>query len=86
VSRRLYNGVAIGAEVLVPIAILVAWQLWTVHADNPNFPRLSTILVEFHDMWLFSQFTTHVVPSLVRIGLGFWIAVVAGVALGSVMR
>ena len=33
-------------------------------------------------MWLFSQFSTHVVPSLVRIGLGFGIAVVAGVALG----
>jgi ABC-type nitrate/sulfonate/bicarbonate transport system permease component len=82
VNRRLYNGVAIGAEILVPLAILVAWQVWTVHADNPNFPRLSTILVEFHDMWLFSQFTTHVVPSLVRIGLGFGIAVVAGVALG----
>ena len=29
-------------------------------------------------MWLFSQFMTHVVPSLVRIGLGFGIAVVAG--------
>ena len=71
------------ARGLLPlVALLVAWQLWTVHADNPNFPRLSTILVEFHDMWLFSQFTTHVVPSLVRIGLGFGIAVVAGVALG----
>ena len=66
----------------MPLAILVAWQLWTVHADSPNFPRLSTILVEFHDMWLFSQFTTHVVPSLERIGLGFGIAVVVGVALG----
>ena len=30
-----------------------------------HFPRLSTILVEFQDMWLFSQFATHVVPSLV---------------------
>jgi ABC-type nitrate/sulfonate/bicarbonate transport system permease component len=82
VSRRLHNGVAVGAEVLVPIAILAAWQLWTVQADSDHFPRLTTILVEFKDMWLFSEFTTHVVPSLVRIGLGFGIAVVAGVALG----
>ena len=81
-SRRLYNGVAIGAEVLVPLAILAAWQLWTVQADSDHFPRLSTILVEFKDMWLFSEFTTHVVPSLVRIALGFAIAVVAGVAIG----
>ena len=33
-------------------------------------------------MWLFSQFGTHVVPSLERMALGFGIAVVAGIALG----
>jgi ABC-type nitrate/sulfonate/bicarbonate transport system permease component len=82
VSRRLYNRVAIGAEIAVPLAILAVWQLWTVHADSDHFPRLTTILAEFQDLWLFSQFTTHVVPSLVRIGLGFTIAVVVGVALG----
>jgi len=66
----------------VPIAILLAWQLWTVHADNPNFPRLSTILVEFRNMWLFSDVGTHVVPSLKRIALGFGIATIVGVGLG----
>ena len=81
-SRRLYNTVAIGAEILVPLAILVTWQLWTVQAGSAHFPRLTTILVEFRGMWLFSEFTTHVVPSLVRIGLGFGIAVLVGVAIG----
>ena len=38
---------------------------------TPNFPRLSSILVEFRDMWLFAQFHEHVVPSLVRILAGF---------------
>ncbi len=72
----------IGAEILVPVALLAAWQAWTVHADSQYFPRLSTILVEFRELWLFSQFTEHVVPSLERIALGFGIAVVAGIALG----
>jgi ABC-type nitrate/sulfonate/bicarbonate transport system permease component len=54
-----------------------------VHLDSAKFPRLSTILVEFRQMWLFSQFNEHVVPSLERIALGFGIAVVIGVALGS---
>ncbi len=81
-SRRLYNTLAVGAEIAVPIAILAAWQLWTASANNQYFPRLSTILVEFRELWLFSQFGTHVVPSLERIGLGFGIAVVAGIALG----
>jgi ABC-type nitrate/sulfonate/bicarbonate transport system permease component len=79
---RRASAVAVAAEIAVPVAILVAWQVWSAHAQSPHFPRLSTILVEFKDMWLFSEFGTHVVPSLERIGAGFAIAVVAGVALG----
>ena len=77
-----YKVLKIATEIAVPIAILVAWQLWTAVADDPNFPRLSTILVEFKDLWLFSDFGTHVVPSLKRILLGFGIATVLGVGLG----
>jgi ABC-type nitrate/sulfonate/bicarbonate transport system permease component len=82
VSRRTYKTLKIAAEIAVPVAILAAWQLWTVQADNPNFPRLSTILVQFREMWLFSEFGTHVVPSLERVLVGFAIATVVGVALG----
>jgi ABC-type nitrate/sulfonate/bicarbonate transport system permease component len=81
-SRRTYNALKIAAEIAVPLAILAAWQLWTAHAESPKFPRLSTILVTFKDMWLFSEFGTHVVPSLERIFLGFAIAVAAGIAIG----
>ena len=69
-------------EIAVPLAILGAWQAYTVHLDDTKFPRLSTILVEFQQMWLFSQFGENVVPSLERIGLGFAIAVIVGIALG----
>jgi len=82
VNRSAYRVAKVGAEIAVPIAILVAWQLWTVHAHSTKFPRLSTILVTFRDMWLFSQFGTNVLPSLERIGMGFAIAVIAGIALG----
>lgn len=81
-SSRAYKPLRILAEIAVPVAILAAWQLWTVQAEDPLFPRLSTILVEFREMWLFSQFDEHVVPSLERILLGFAIAVVVGIALG----
>jgi ABC-type nitrate/sulfonate/bicarbonate transport system permease component len=82
VSPRTYRVLVVAAEIAVPIAILAAWQLWTVSAADPKFPRLSTILVEFQDLWLFSEFGTHVVPSLKRIALGFGIAIVVGIALG----
>jgi ABC-type nitrate/sulfonate/bicarbonate transport system permease component len=82
VNRRTYTTLAVAAEIAVPLAMLAAWQLWTIHANSQYFPRLSTILVEFKDLWLFSQFTEHVVPSLERVVLGFAIAVVVGIALG----
>jgi ABC-type nitrate/sulfonate/bicarbonate transport system permease component len=80
VTRR--RALKITLEIAVPLAILGAWQAYTVHLDSAKFPRLSTILVEFRQMWLFSQFNEHVVPSLERIAVGFGIAVVIGVALG----
>jgi ABC-type nitrate/sulfonate/bicarbonate transport system permease component len=82
VNSRVYRVLVIGAEIAVPVAILLAWQLWTASAADPKFPRLSTILGKFQDLWLFSEFGTHVVPSLERIAMGFGIAVVLGVGLG----
>jgi ABC-type nitrate/sulfonate/bicarbonate transport system permease component len=74
-SRR--RVLKVSLEIAVPVAILLAWQAWTIHIDSSKFPRLSTILVEFRDLWLFSQFNEHVVPSL-----GLTLGVVAGIALG----
>jgi ABC-type nitrate/sulfonate/bicarbonate transport system permease component len=82
VTRRTYDRLALAAEIAVPLAILAGWQLWTTQAASPQFPRPSTILVEFQELWLFAEFTTHVLPSLERIGAGFAIAVVLGVGLG----
>jgi len=82
VSRRAYTAAKVGAEIAVPIAIVAAWQLWAANGDNPKFPTPWSILGTFQDLWLFSEFGTHVVPSLVRIGLGFAIAVAVGIAIG----
>jgi ABC-type nitrate/sulfonate/bicarbonate transport system permease component len=82
VSTRTYRLARIGAEIAVPILILLGWQLWTAQANSIKFPRLSTILVDFQKQWLFRDFTLHVVPSLERIGLGFAIGTAVGVALG----
>jgi ABC-type nitrate/sulfonate/bicarbonate transport system permease component len=82
VSVRSWRVVKVGAEIVVPVAILLAWQLWTAHAHQPRFPRLSTILVQFREMWLFSQFGEHVVPSLERIGAGFALGTLIGITIG----
>ena len=56
VRRARTRPLTIGAEIAVPVALLAAWQVWTVQRGSQYFPRLSTILVEFRDLWLFSQF------------------------------
>ena len=81
-SPRLYRTLKIGAEITVPILMLGAWWLYTVQRDDPKFPRPTTIIVEVRKLFFFSQFDTHVLPSLERIGLGFAIAVILGVAIG----
>jgi ABC-type nitrate/sulfonate/bicarbonate transport system permease component len=82
VSARSYRSLKVAAEIAVPVAILLGWQLWTANAHDKFFPRLSTIMVTFRKLWLFSQFHSDVVPSLERIGAGFALAVLAGVAIG----
>ena len=81
-SRATYNAAKVAVEIAVPVVIVAAWQLWATRTDDPKFPPPWTILQKFQDMWLFSEFGTHVVPSLERIGLGFAIAVAAGIVLG----
>ena len=81
-SRRTYTALKIVAEIAVPIVIVVVWQAWALSADSQFFPPPTTILAEAQDLWLFAEFRAHVVPSLVRILLGFGIAVVVGVGVG----
>ena len=81
-SRRAQAGLRIGAEIAVPVAIVACWQVWAASADSQFFPPPLTILGEFRDLWLFAQFRTNVVPSIVRILLGFGIGAVVGIALG----
>jgi ABC-type nitrate/sulfonate/bicarbonate transport system permease component len=82
VSRRTHTVLKVVAEIAVPIAILAAWQAWAASADSRYWPPPLTIFGEFRDLWLFSEFGTHVVPSLERILLGFGIGAAFGIALG----
>jgi ABC-type nitrate/sulfonate/bicarbonate transport system permease component len=77
--RRL---LAAGLEVTIPILVLVAWGVLSAGSDTYYFPPLTEILSTFADTWLFERVGSDVVPSLVRMGLGFGIAVVVGISTG----
>ena len=77
-------------EITVPLLALVLWGLLSAGSESFYFPPLTSILSTFADIWLFERVGSFVVPSLVRMGLGYGIAVliavVVGVSLGLMRR
>jgi ABC-type nitrate/sulfonate/bicarbonate transport system permease component len=77
-------------EITVPLLVLVAWGLLSAGSESFYFPPLTSILSTFADIWLFERVGSDVLPSLVRMALGYSaaviIAVVVGVSLGLMRR
>ena len=69
-------------SLIVPVVVLVLW--WVLSADSTSafYPPLQTIWESFKDTWLFSHVGSDVVPSFIRFGLGYALAVFLGVFLG----
>ena len=78
-SRRVLGTVL---EIAVPLALLGLWAAWSAGSETYYFPPLTDILETFADTWLFERVGSDVVPSLVRLGLGYGIACVVAVGLG----
>ena len=72
----------VALEVTVPLALLGLWALLSSQSDTYYFPPLTDILEAFADTWLFERVGSDVVPSLVRLALGYGIACVVAVAIG----
>jgi ABC-type nitrate/sulfonate/bicarbonate transport system permease component len=69
-------------EVLVPLALLGLWAAWSAGSDTFYYPPLTEILKTFEETWLFERVGSDVVPSLLRLGAGYLIAVVVAVLAG----
>ena len=70
-------------EITVPIALLVLWGVWSASHATPSTSRRSpTSSSTFEETWVFERVGSDVVPSLVRLALGYVIAVVVAVAVG----
>lgn len=74
-----------GLEVLSPVVLLAAWWLLSADSSSIFFPPLSAILDRFRELWLFAQFRSDMVPSLVNLAAGFLGASVVGIGLGMAM-
>jgi ABC-type nitrate/sulfonate/bicarbonate transport system permease component len=68
--------------VALPAVLLTVW--WFASAGSVDFyqPPLSKILGVFPETWLGPRMVNDVLPSLLRLAVGFAVALVAGVGLG----
>jgi len=67
----------------LPVILLTGWWVASAGSTNPFWPPLSTILEAFPTTWTMDRIVGDVFPSLARLGIGFGIAVVLGIVLGT---
>jgi ABC-type nitrate/sulfonate/bicarbonate transport system permease component len=78
-SRR---SLLIAVEIITPLVVLAILWVWSAGAESYYYPPLRDVLTAFGDTWVFERFSEDVVPSLVRLGIGYTLAVVIGVSFG----
>ncbi len=78
---------AVGYAVALPAVLLAVWWVASAHSTNPYFPPLSDILANFPDVWFHGRITQDVLPSVLRLLVGYLlattVALTVGVAVGS---
>lgn len=77
--RRRIIGIVL--QVTVPITLVGIWWVWTAAAHSYYFPSVPKIMRSFNAGWL----GTNVVPSVVRLAIGYVIALTAGLLFGTVL-
>lgn len=74
--RRVVSALAL------PVALLTVWWFISAGSMNYQWPPLSRIVTAFVDTWTPDRLRSDVLPSLWRLGAGYAIALVAGIAIG----
>jgi ABC-type nitrate/sulfonate/bicarbonate transport system permease component len=72
----------IAFELVLPVALLIVYQLWASAADDPYFPTIGEIASAFREMWIGDGITEHIVPSLWNLARGYALGVALGVVGG----
>jgi ABC-type nitrate/sulfonate/bicarbonate transport system permease component len=72
----------VAIEITVPLVVFAILWFWTAGSDVYYYPPLRDVLETFGETWLFERVGSDVVPSLIRLFIGYFIAVAAGVGLG----
>jgi len=69
-------------EVGTVVAALVLWGIVSADSESIYFPPLTEILDRFAANWMFERVGSDVVPSLIRVIVGFLLSALIGIAVG----
>ena len=71
-----------GLPLVLPAALVALWWYTAKDSDSLFFPELGEVVDALKEQWLFEQVGSDLVPSLIRLGLGYVLAAVLGVGGG----
>lgn len=77
--RRAFGAVL---ALLVPVMLIVGWQVSASLSHSYYFPPLAKIFAVFASSWRPAALEARLVASLTRLGIGFAVAVVLGIGVG----
>ena len=69
----------------LPLALVALWWLASDRSTSYYWPPLRVVLDSFPGTWFTGRLTHDVVPSLIRLGVGYATASVLGISLGVVL-
>lgn len=72
-------------ELIVPLVIVGVWWWLSASSTSLYFPPLADIVDELTTSWLFVDWSSDILPSLGNLAIGYVLACVSGVALGTLL-
>lgn len=76
-------GVQLFLALALPAALIAVWWVASAGSTSPFWPPLKEIASAFPETWTWDTIRSQAVPSLARLGIGYAIALVVGVGVGS---
>jgi ABC-type nitrate/sulfonate/bicarbonate transport system permease component len=72
----------VAVEVAVPVFVIAVIWVWSAGSGVYYYPPLKDVLSTFADTWLFERVGSDVIPSLIRLFIGYFLAVAVGIGGG----
>ena len=71
--------------IALPVLLVAAWWVLSADSTSPYYPPLQDILDAFRSLWFFDHMSDDVLPSVWHFVVGFLLAAVIGISLGTLV-